>query len=109
MNEPTWRSLYTRYGMADQLAQGVITEDPFTAMATYAKNGGLPHATVSINMGTAVDFGKQKFSVTITAPCPAGEAPISFLTEAAFILAKRLVNQGAETLGLPSLGEVNAS
>lgn len=108
MNTGVWTQLFERYGVPTQQSAGPLDMDPFYTMAKQAREmvPTAEPARVAISLSTASDdYSKQRFTVTITCPCPSTEAHISFLTEASFILAKRMVNQGADAVGLPRLGE----
>lgn len=80
-------------------------EDPFFRMAYLSRTSEAPASSVSVLVSTASsDYSKDRVTVTVTCPCPSSEGSIMLTTEAAFIVAKRLLNQGAAALGLPPVG-----
>jgi hypothetical protein len=98
--------MFERYGMAPEVQGGPLAFDPFAQMAKLAhiQQEAAP-ASVSFSLSTAsADYSRARVTVTITCPCPSTEACISFTSEAAFIIAKRLVNQAADALELPPVG-----
>lgn len=101
-----WKTLYEKYGVQPVQHQGVLVEDPFSSLAAQARQYAptCPSSRVSVSLATASDdYSRQKLSVTITCPCPSSEQHISMTTEAAFLLARRMLNEGAESLNLPLL------
>jgi hypothetical protein len=107
MTDPTWRATFERYGMPPEVQGGILPDDPFSRMALMAESlkETAPPASVAVMLSTASeDYSRARVTVTITCPCPSTEPCIAFTTEATFIIAKRMVNQAAETLGLPQIG-----
>jgi len=103
--QPMWKYLYEKFNMLPQQAAGVLQLDPFHTMAEQARTSEEPPAIVTVTASTASDdYSKQRITVTVSAPCPSTEAHVSFLTEAAFLTARRLLNEGADSVGLPRLG-----
>jgi hypothetical protein len=84
---------------------GQLTDDPFRIMAMQAHAAGIPSASVTVSASTASeDYSRNRVTVTVNAPCPPTEAHVSCTAEAAYILARRLVNQMADDIGIPRLG-----
>lgn len=85
--------------------EGPLDYDPFYRMAMLARTVEGPPASVSVLLSIASDdYSKTRVTVTVTCPCPSTESSIAFTTEAAFLVAKRMVNQGAAAIGLPPIG-----
>lgn len=101
---PTWKYLFEKFGMLTQQAAGPLELEPFRTMAAQAREEDTPCAVVTVSTSTAsADYSKQRITVSVSVPCPATEAHISFTTEAAFLTARRLLNDGADSVGLPRL------
>jgi hypothetical protein len=107
MIAPAWHALYEKYGISPQQSGGALEEDPFRLMAQqahFAEQKGELTSTVAVLLSTASeDYSKQRYTVTLTCPCPSAEGTLSFTTEACFITGRRLLNEGAAAAGLPIL------
>ncbi len=96
-----WARFMKRHGY--QVEDTGVEYDPFMTLAAQAQAGGQPTASISYNIGTAIDFGQVKCGVNITIHCPQNEKAIDMAAELAFRKGVELANDGASHLGLPTL------
>lgn len=80
--------------------------DPLAMLAAHAQASGIPVAHVTFNVGSSLEYGAVKCSVSVTLACPQTEQALNTATETAFRKAVELVNDGASHLGLPLLPTV---
>lgn len=101
----TWQRTIDQNGFT-QVAQGLMTGDPFELLAKRAMQGeqsGIPSARVSISLNNAGDYGSPKASVTLTIPVLCTEADVSLAGEAGFVKVHQMVNEASASIGLPPL------
>jgi hypothetical protein len=105
IDQATWQRTIDQNGFT-QVAQGLLTEDPFDMLAKRAaqgESGGQPSARVNLLLNNAGDYGAPKVSVTLTIPVLCAEADISLAGEVGFIKAHQMVNEASAAIGLPPL------
>lgn len=102
MSQAEWSALYEKFGVETKNSAGPLHCEPFAYMAAMAKASELPTSSVAVSLSAASDdYSRVRLTVTIKCPCVTADAPIKFITEAAFLLARRMVNEGAASLGIP--------
>jgi hypothetical protein len=105
IDQATWQQTIEQNGFT-QIAQGMLTEDPFDLLAKRAAQGesvGQPSARVNLLLNNAGDYGAPKVSVTLTIPVLCTEADISLAGEVGFIKAHQMVNEASAAISLPPL------
>lgn len=91
-----------RYGWrTDQVGSEPFT--PLSVQVQQARAAGQAVARISVNAGTALDYGSVKVSVNVTIECPQNEGSINLAGESAFWKAVELVNDAASHVGAPQL------
>lgn len=101
----TWQRTIEQNGFT-QVAQGLVTEDPFELLAKRAwlsEESKVPSARMTLTLNNAGDYGAPKISVTLSVPVLCVEADISLAGEVAFIKAHQMVNEASAAIGLPPL------
>lgn len=107
MNAATWSAFFERYGVQPLHQSGELLSEPFQWLAAEARRTELavgPASSISVTASTAsMEYSRARISVTVSCPCPSTEVGITMATEAAFILARRMVNEAAGASNLPPL------
>lgn len=96
-----WHRLMKRYGY--QVEDGGVVYDPFTVLATLAKQQELPTATISVNVGASEEYASVKCAVTVTLNCPQDENNMNMAAELAFRKAVEWTNDGCSHLNMQQL------
>jgi hypothetical protein len=96
-----WQLFLERHGVQG-LQQGV-DYDPFALLAQQAQ---APAANVHVSVGSNLEYGAVKCTVSVTLSCPQNEKCIEMAGELAFRKAVELHNSGAEAMDIPLLPTV---
>ena len=103
--QSVWTKTVANHGFS-QIAEGLLTEDPFDMLAKRAAQGeagGQPSGRVTLSLSNAGEYGSPKVNISVTIPIVCAEGDISLAGEAAYIKVHQMVNEASASLQLPLL------
>jgi hypothetical protein len=101
VQQATWEKVIEKHGFSEY-SKGLATTDPFLILAQQAQQAKDP-VKVTLGLVNGGDFGQVKVYVNIQVPVYPLESAISMASEAAFVMAHRMVNEASIAIGLPPL------